>query len=357
MIDKHRFIKFIVGLLVLVGIIFLLFQMREMLVLLLIASLIAYIFSPFLDFLERRKIPRIVSISLIALIIVGFAVLLIYVVWPTGILENISIFLAKGKMNPERWYKQTIHQTNRFTNTKILSQLIEVINNNTWLKNQVVTVQKSLLEAMSHAGSWVFDYVSSFFSNFFYVVLFPIVTILMMKDGKKLLVYIEHFFDNKKNSTFVRFKETANKIFGNYFRGILILFVSESIVIAIALAIIGIPGAFLIGPMSAFGLFIPYFGLISGLIPSLLLALFLPNPFLSIPLVLLVYILVQVTEVIIQPKIIGDRLGLHPLVILVAIIVGIRTFGVYGVFISVPLAAFIVISLTNNSKRIKKLWS
>ncbi len=358
MIDRKSFIKFLAGVVITFCLIFLLIKMKEMLMLILLSSILAYILNPIVDFLENRKLPRIMAVLIVVFGMMLFVFLLLYFFFPYDLVKRVRTLVSKGAaFDLKDMYTSTITARDQFTRYPVVKDVIHFVDKTPWLKELIENVKTALTRWFSDIGKNVFATGKDFFGNIIYFVLFPIVSIFMMKDGKKLVVFIDAFMDNRRGSAYARFKENANQIFGNYFRGILLLYIIEMTFLAICLTALGIPGALLIGMASAFGLFVPYLGLVVGFLPSIALALYLPNPILKVVLVMIIFSAIQAAEVVLQPKIIGDRLGLHPLVILVAIIVGIKIFGLLGVFFSVPTAAFIVLFLQTYSGNIRKLIS
>jgi predicted PurR-regulated permease PerM len=97
---------------------------------------------------------------------------------------------------------------------------------------------------------------------------------------------------------------------------------------------------FLLAVISGFGAIIPYMGFIIGIVLSSIMALATYGDFIHLVQVWVVFVLVQALEgTLITPRIVGDKVGISPLVVILAIVAGGQLFGLLGVFLAVPGAA------------------
>ena len=126
-----------------------------------------------------------------------------------------------------------------------------------------------------------------------------------------------------------------------FFRGQVLVAMCDGVLYAIGFSIIGIPYSVLLGVVAIFLTIIPFLGAIVTCGAALLLALVQYGDWQHPLLVLAVFAVVQVIEgYVIQPKIIGDRVGLHPVTIIIALMVGTALMGgILGGILAIPLAA------------------
>jgi len=126
-----------------------------------------------------------------------------------------------------------------------------------------------------------------------------------------------------------------------FFRGQVLVAICDGILYTIGFLIIGLPYAVLIGVMATFLTIIPFLGAITTCVVALVIALVSSGNWHQPGLVLAVFAVVQALEgVVIQPKIIGDRVGLHPLTIIIALMVGTTLLGgILGGILAIPLTA------------------
>ena len=131
-----------------------------------------------------------------------------------------------------------------------------------------------------------------------------------------------------------------------FFRGQIIIATLQGVLFAIGFSVVGLKFGFVIGLALGFLNLIPYLGNMVGLATALPLAFFQSDGgWLRLILVLIVVGIVQVIEgTILTPKIMGDRTGLHPMVIIVAVLFwGTALSGVLGMILAIPLTAFLVV--------------
>lgn len=129
-------------------------------------------------------------------------------------------------------------------------------------------------------------------------------------------------------------------VLGNWLRGQLVICLFITVMVYIGLRIIGMDYTLVIAIFSGITNIIPYFGPFIGVIPALIIAIPLGMPMLF--KVTLVYIVIQqIDGNILSPQIIGDSIGLNPLVIIIALLVGGEIGGFLGLVFAVPVAGII----------------
>jgi predicted PurR-regulated permease PerM len=118
----------------------------------------------------------------------------------------------------------------------------------------------------------------------------------------------------------------------------------------IGLSLVGVPYSIFVGFMTGLLNIIPYLGLFISLILALVVALFTAHPVATMIKAALIFALVQGLEgAVISPKIVGDKVGLHPMIVILSVLVGAQFFGFWGLLLAVPVAAIINI-LVNQPK-------
>ena len=136
----------------------------------------------------------------------------------------------------------------------------------------------------------------------------------------------------------------VNRALNGFFRGQLLISGAVGLLIYIGLSILKVRYALFIGFIAGLFDIIPYFGPIIGFIPAAAFA-FLRSP-ISVLWVLAIFVLAnQLESSIIAPKIIGDRVGLHPLAVIFAVLVGGELLGITGMLVAVPAASIVRVLL------------
>lgn len=132
-----------------------------------------------------------------------------------------------------------------------------------------------------------------------------------------------------------------NNIISKFIRGQLLDGLIVGLISSIGLSIIGLDFAVLIGITAGLFNVIPYVGPLIGCVPAIIVGILSPNPIVALWAVLLLLAVQQIDSAVISPKIVGDSMGLHPVFVIMAILIGGNFAGILGMFLSVPVAGII----------------
>lgn len=219
--------------------------------------------------------------------------------------------------------------------------------------NIVDKINDNIKSLVSGIGSNVMGIFSSVGDIASQIVLIPLIMFYLLKDGK---LFQEKFYSKvpKKYKPEVRdlFKD-MDKILSTYINGQLLVATLIGVLMFIGYLIIGMPNAFLMSIFAILTSVIPVIGAFLGVLPALLIALTI-NFGLAIKVVITSIIVQQIESNLITPKIMGDRLKLHPLAVIIIVIVGIKLFGILGAIIGTPLFLVIISIFKTIGKIMKK---
>ena len=186
-----------------------------------------------------------------------------------------------------------------------------------------------LTEMGIHAMNWLLAFVVAFY---------------LLQDKARCLALSDRIFNHLCGKHYRGIKSLAKDVdivFTGYIRGEVIDSIIIAILTSIALTLIDLDFAIIIGIISGIFNLIPYFGPIVGFILSIIIGILDPNPMKAIYGAVAILIIQQIDGWIIVPKIVGDCVNLHPIVVLLAILIGGHLFGLVGMLLAVPVAAFI----------------
>ena len=169
-------------------------------------------------------------------------------------------------------------------------------------------------------------------------ILSPVIAIYLLSDWKGIGAKFFRIIPQRWRMEWRRLWQDINHVIRQFVRGNLVVAVIVGILIGIGVKLVGMEYALLIGLICGIFDLIPYFGPLIGAVPSVLLAL-TKSPAMALKVALIILIVQQLEGNIISPKLMGDSLGLHPLLIVFALLAGGEIAGVWGMFLSVPLAA------------------
>ncbi len=343
---------------VVIGGIVLFYISRSVIPNLVMAAILAYLIHPVVDRLARR-LPRglatiLAYLAVIITLIMTPVILVPVIVQQIGTIDirwnDIYLDLTQWVASfPERYPAMSLFGLEidlqpwyDYVSSSIAQMQISQPSSGTDLVATITSALGSATTVLGIAGG----VASGIFTGLFALLLTLVYSFYMVKDAPG----IRQWFDSKIPGHYQpEYQELATRvglIWQAFFRGQLILSLVVGFTITISMAIIGMPGAFLLGLLAGVLEIVPNLGPILAMIPALLVALFqgsstLPvsNPTFML-ITLAIYVIVQQIENnYFVPRIIGQSVNLHPLVILAGVIVGATQAGILGAFLAAPVLA------------------
>ena len=178
------------------------------------------------------------------------------------------------------------------------------------------------------------------------LVLLPIYTYFLLFELERIHRFVRRYLPIRERERLTRIGHQVGEVLSNFFRGRLLVCFLKGALLSFGLVIVGVPYALLLGMISGFLALVPFVGPFLGFVLTILVGLIDPGVgFLSLLLRTgLVFGVGEVVEgYVLVPKILGDSLGLHPVVVLVSVFVGGAALGMFGFLIALPLTAAAVI--------------
>jgi len=299
---------------------------------------IAYFLNPFMVFIERKtKIKRAFSLVIIYLAFLGVIALILIIIIPRivdsakDIISNMPTYLKEAdqwlndflsKLEPydEHGITQFVKDNIRDIGEQIGSLLDLSIKNIVTRAIDVTTIVIKFIIGIIISVYMLYDKES------------------FIRSGKRLLIAI---FRQRRAQRIINFAKEVNSIFKRFIIGKTIDSLIIGIICFLGLLILGIPYAPLISVIVGVTNMIPYFGPFIGAIPAVVITLFTSKPIMALWVLIFIFLLQQFDGWYLGPKILGDRLGLKPFWVILAIVVGGGAFGIVGMFLGVPTMAVI----------------
>jgi predicted PurR-regulated permease PerM len=185
-----------------------------------------------------------------------------------------------------------------------------------------------------------FPMLKKLFSNLAGTLLVPLMTFYILMDTERYRNAFLYLFPKHKREEMSNVLIEIDRVLGHYIRGQIIICICIGISVTVALLLWRIDYAFLIGAFAGIVDIIPYAGVIIGMIPATLLALF-KSPLTALLVIITLEVIHWTEGHILVPSIIGRSVHLPPLVVLIALIIGAELMGILGMFLAVPMAAVI----------------
>ncbi|MBS4535376.1 AI-2E family transporter [Clostridium sp. D2Q-14] len=313
-----------------------------------ISIIIAYIINPVVNFLESKRIKRIYGTLLVYLSIIGIIYLIAVLIFPAIFKEvkNLIELLPEYANNISKFIDN--FYDNYYRNIENLPFGLNEISNS--IENNITEIQNILIDGIK--GSM--DFLMSFFSKALNIFLIPIIVFYLVKDKEFFKKNIEMTIPKKYRADIISLAKKIDYSLGNFIRGQFIIAVFVGIFTAISLLILNVNYALIIGFISGITEIIPYFGPIIGGSLAVLFAL-LESPMKAVWALILFVVIQQIEGNILQPKIMGDKVGLHPLLVIIALLVGGNLMGILGMLLAIPITTTLKIILSFIVEKISEM--
>ncbi|MDQ6960997.1 MAG: AI-2E family transporter [Mariprofundaceae bacterium] len=303
---------------------------------LLSAWLMAYLLAPLVTRLEQYPMSRNQACLLVyscALVLISTLVL----IFLPPLIREISGFI---ELLPDAVQSFEVTLWPQLMSFFGFESIAENNNLRDWLK---AAMQHLDMEQISPWAAWGSTAVSGFFgfvAALLNLLMVPLVAYYLLHDWDKVThgVYqrIPKFVREKSRSLF----QDIGAMISSFLRGQLSVCCLLAVLYGVGLALLGLPSAFAIGTLAGMLAFIPYLGLLIGLSAAILISFWSFGLDYHLILIVVVFASVQVLESFyLTPKILGDALGLNPVVILLALVIGGEHFGFTGILLAIPVTA------------------
>ncbi|WP_227765892.1 AI-2E family transporter [Zhaonella formicivorans] len=308
-------------------VVYFLYRVRGVLFPFILAIILAYVLNPLVELLEQYKIRRLYGIIVVyatvlgLLFLVGFYGVPVIVKQLTAFGEKIPYYTSEAQSRLRDFYRD-------YQRFNIPESLRESIDQN------IVNFQLQLTQLLSKLVTGIFN----IFSQIFSFIIAPILAFYLLKDKDEISKSIVQSIPVANRSELLSLWEEIDTVLLKFIRGHLLVATLVGAATALGLALIGMDFPLLFGIISGITNIIPYFGPIIGAVPAILLAL-LQSETLALYVILVMAVVQQLESNLISPRILGQSVGLHPLLVIFVLLAGGELWGLVGMLIAVPLTA------------------
>jgi len=335
--------RWITGVAVAAVIIMMLYALQGLFTLLFISFIIAYILHPAVDRLESiRFISRTFAMVIclfVILIVIGIFVVIIF---PQLIMEfgRFAQQLPENISHISDHLRPWLRQRLNFELPSTFDQFMKQFGGH---------IRELAPGALGTAGDIlnpVFSSIKTLFSFFGTLVLVPFFSFFFLRDYARVVETARDLIPVLRRESVVSIFTEIDQTLAGFLRGELMVMITLGVLYSTGLLIVGAPLAVGVGLLTGLLCFIPYLGFAIGLIFALLINLLQVGTWTGLLSVLIVYTIVQVLDgFFITPRILGKKVGLHPALVILALMAGGELLGFVGVLAAVPAAAILNIVL------------
>ena len=295
------------------------------------AALLAYIGDPVADRLQRLRLPRtlaVIAVFVLTFVLLGFIILLVGPLIRAQIAALLDALPDIAREVEQVWLPNIVDYLDIETGDDVgigafLARYSDMAG--TWATKVLVSVSKS--------GGALAAAVLSLF-------LVPILTFYLLRDWDLIVVNLTALVPGSQRDTVLKLARETDEVLGAFLRGQLLVMIALAIIYSVGLGLVGLKFAVAIGVVSGLVSFVPYLGFVFGIALASLTVALEPNPLWQFVGVVATFTVAQVLEgSILTPKLVGDRIGLHPVIVIFAVAAGGQLFGFFGILLALPAAA------------------
>lgn len=304
-----------------------------------VAAMLAYLGDPLADRLERLGLNRnwaaTIVFAVLLVVVVGVLLLLIPLIarQVENLIENLPRYGEWAQNVAWPWLQARLHlDPHTFDSDRLLAAIKAHIGS-------IGDVATTVLGKVSRSGLGVVMWMTN-------LVLIPVVAFYLLRDWDRLVATVDRMLPRSIQPTIAHLARESDKILGAFVRGQLLVMLALGVFYGAGLGLVGLSVGLLIGLVAGLLSFVPYLGFIIGFVAAIVAALVQYGDWTHVLLVCGVFMVGQLLEgYVLVPKLVGDKIGLHPVAVIFAVLAGGYLFGFLGVLLALPAASVIMVLL------------
>ena len=350
----------------LVALVFIIYISRPVIPMILIAAILAYLLNPIVNAAERVRIPRAVTTIAIYLLVIGLLLLVPILFIPTLIdqLRALASFdvpgTARGVIGWANNTLQGLPETVTIIGYQLpvaavarelqassqQTQYVPSVNDILSYIQQVLSATTNVVSTSATIG---INVVGTVFSTFLTILVTFFVSLYMTMDAPRIQNYFHSLFPTSYRSELADLLRRIGVVWQSFLRGQLILGIVVGVATGVALSLVGMPGAIIFGILAGLLEVVPNLGPILSMIPAVITALIqgsnvlgpmgIDNVGFALITVGIYFLIQQLENNILVPRIIGDSINLHPIIVICAVVIGLSVGGILGALLAPPIVA------------------
>ncbi len=306
-----------------------------------VAAVLAYALTPLVDKLDGKlggKVPRVLAVVLVEVVFILTALSILLLMVPI-LAKEIPLLREQlpaliDKLNA--WASPLLASIGVKFTLDAASAKAFVIK---YLNANAEDSLSSLLSSLKLGGSVALVVVGN-------LVLIPVALFYLLMDWKRLVAKALELVPRRLQARFQSFTGESDQVLGQYLRGQLLVMMILAAYYSIGLALFGLDLALPIGVFTGLAMFVPYVGFGIGLIMAVLAGLLQFVSIKALVMVAVVYGSGQIIEgLFLTPRLVGERIGLHPLAVIFMLLAFGQLFGFVGVLIALPASAVLLVAV------------
>ncbi|ANG62573.1 AI-2E family transporter [Marinobacterium aestuarii] len=305
----------------------------------LVGALLAYLFDPVADRLEAAKFGRTGAVVTVFVFMTAVLALTVLLLLPQ-LGRQIQVLLERVPMIIDLVEKRLVPLLESTLGVDLaamdLGTLKSMLAGN-W--QQTGSLMAQLAGGITRSGLAVLAWIAN-------LVLIPVVLFYLLRDWDLMMARIRMLLPRYLEPRVALWANECDEVLGAFIKGQLLVMLALGIIYAVGLWLVGLDIALLIGMLAGLASIVPYMGFIIGIFVAGIAAFIQFQDPMVLFWVGAVFAVGQALEgMVLTPLLVGDRIGLHPVAVIFAIMAGGQLFGFVGVLLALPVAAVIMVLL------------
>jgi len=304
-----------------------------------VSALLAYLCDPVVDRIEERKVSRTLAVVIVFSCMLLMLIVALLVLIP--LLEDQLLKLVSRIPQLLTWTQESLLPlvVNKFglDVSQINLDQIRIAFAQNW--KDIGSLLSRILMQISQSGQ-------TLMAIFSFLILIPVVTFYLLRDWDILIAKIHDLLPRRYEEVISIMARECDQVLGEFLHGQLLVMLIQGVLYSLGLWIAGLEFALLIGMLAGLVSFVPYLGFVVGIVVAGVAAFMQFQDVIHLVYVAIVFGIGQALEgMVLSPMLVGDRIGLHPVAVIFAVMAGGQLFGFIGILLALPVAAVIVVLL------------
>jgi predicted PurR-regulated permease PerM len=324
------------------AVVFLVWLLGPVLTPFIVASVLAYALTPLVNKLDRGwfggKLPRVLAVVVVELLFIVSVLAVALLIVPI-LAKEIPLLREQLPLLAERLNAWAVPFLKSFgVNISLNVDSIKAFVLK-YLNANVEDGLAAVLASLKVGGSVALTLIGN-------AILIPVALFYLLMDWENFVKRAVELVPHRMRAAYDGFMHEADEVLGQYLRGQMLVMLVLSVFYTIGLALFGLDLALPIGVFTGLAIFVPYVGFGVGLVLALLAGLLEFASFKAVIMVAVVYGAGQFIEsLFLTPRLVGERIGLHPLAVIFALLAFGQLFGFVGVLIALPASAVLLVAV------------